>query len=73
MDLLTTVPDQDPDIDHAADLLHAFGEIGAVAEIRPAAAMGDDAVEFTVRPQDRAWVIQALNARGFRIVEGGQR
>lgn len=73
MELLTIVSEQDPEIDHAAELLHAFAEVGACADMRPAVAMGQDAAECSVRPQDRAWVVAALNARGFRIVEGGQQ
>jgi hypothetical protein len=71
-DLLTVVPDANPDLDQAKDVLMGAFACGDVSRFAPAPSMGE-AVEFAVKVDKRALVVDTLNRAGFRIVEGGQR
>ena len=72
MHLITIVCDGSPDIDGAIDVLYPFIKTRCVSSFRPAAAMGQ-AIEASVSPVCRPEIVKALNAAGYRIVEGGQQ
>jgi hypothetical protein len=71
-DLLTVVPDKNMEMEDARDVLNSAFAHGDVVRFGPAGFLGQG-IDFAVRPQSRAMVVDVLVRAGFRIVEGGQR
>jgi len=69
---ITWVCDANPQLDESIDAIAPYIKSGVVTSLRPAQAMGDG-MECSVTQESRAAVVAALNAAGFRIIEGGQR
>lgn len=71
--VITIVQDKNFNMDDAMDVIKEFLVDGRVTGCGETTVMAGPALYAYVREAARADLVAALNAKGFRIVEGGQQ